>query len=87
MSRPAREGLRLGLRVVLLLALVALPGTGSAADADKDSEALLPAWFPGLEPALKDAPPFFRDTRLLLHFRTYSGGSRWASRTMLSKSR
>ncbi len=71
MSRPAREDLRLGLLVVLLLALVALPGTASAADADKDSEALLPAWFPGLEPAMKDAPPFFRDTRLLLHFRTY----------------
>ena len=52
MSRPAREELRRGLLVVLLLALLASPGTAGAADADKDSEALLPTWFPGLEPAM-----------------------------------
>jgi hypothetical protein len=80
MSRPAREELRRGLLAVLLLALLASPGTAGAADADKDSEALLPAWFPGFAPALKDAPPFFRDTRLLLHFRTYYRNNE-ASRT------
>jgi hypothetical protein len=66
------RGWRLTLRILAFAALapLAVPGTGWAADSDHE-QALLPTWFPGLETGLKDAPPFFRDTRVLLHFRTF----------------
>jgi hypothetical protein len=58
---------------VLALTLSAVLGaraTAWAGDPNKD-QALLTSWFPGLESSMKDAPPFFRDTRLLLQIRSY----------------
>jgi hypothetical protein len=71
MRRSARGGLRLGRLAVLLLALLSPPAAAWAADPDKDTGALLPTVFPGLATAMKEAPPFFRGTGLLLQFRTY----------------
>ena len=45
------------------------PVTGSAADAE--SGAILPTWFPELASRMTNARPFFGDTQLLLHLRTF----------------
>jgi hypothetical protein len=53
-----------------LTVLFGASATARAGDPNKD-EALLTSWFPGLSSAMQDAPPFFRDTRLLLQIRSY----------------
>lgn len=68
--RTARARLRLAVLALAIVAALARPPVVGAADADKD-EPLLRQAFPGLAEALKEAPPFFRDTRLLLHIRSY----------------
>jgi hypothetical protein len=55
---------------VALLAVVTLPVPTRAADPDADKP-LLRSSFPGVDSTLNDAPAFFRDTRLLLHIRSY----------------
>jgi outer membrane porin, OprD family len=55
---------------VMFFTVVGTLATAWAGDPNKD-EALLTSWFPGLSSAMQDAPPFFRDTRVLLQIRSY----------------
>src|SRR5262249_28336299 len=67
MSAMARWSAALALSLSAVLGWSAASWAG---DPNKD-EALLTRWFPGLASAMQDAPPFFRDTRLLLQIRSY----------------
>jgi len=66
--RVARRATRLTL-TVLVIACAAAPGwSQELAQVDRVDE---PAPFSGLENKLKDLPPFLRDTRFILHLRTF----------------
>src|SRR5262245_36854840 len=59
----------LGPVALALLALAGGPATARAADGDDG--ALLRTQFPSIGTGMKDLPPFFRDTQLLLQLRTF----------------
>jgi hypothetical protein len=75
MNAPARLGrrvgwIRAGMVAVLLLGLGGQPVTGWAAPGE-EGFALVPSLFPALAASMQELPPFLRDTRLTLHFRTF----------------
>ena|SRR5262245_35542379 len=80
MSAVARWSAALALSLSAMLGRSAASWAG---DPNKD-EALLTSWFPGLASAMRDAPPFFRDTRLLLQIRSYYRNNEPSSDTLQS---
>jgi hypothetical protein len=67
MTAASRKLSRLRLLAFFLLMVVGPSGPLHAAE----REGLLPAWFPGLAAGMQEAPSLLRDTRLLLHLRTF----------------
>jgi outer membrane porin, OprD family len=67
----SKQQRRLVLGPVALALLALVLGPAAAGAADGEDGALLPTLFPAVGTGMKDLPPFFRDTQLLLQLRSY----------------
>src|SRR5262245_13066803 len=68
----AAKALRRRVLVAVTLALLAMVGGPAAAwAAEGEDIGLIPTLFPSVGSGMKDLPPFFRDTQLLLQLRTF----------------